>query len=693
MNFHEKPPQIRIGVDVGGTFTKAVALRLDPIQIIAQAVTPTTHADSQGVARGILQVLSLILADPMVKNGRILAVSHSTTQAVNALLEGDVATVGIIGSGPLLERARLRRRVSLGTIPLAPERGLRTYTEWLDEPFTPDQAAAAIQRLRERGVQTFVASSMYAVDEPAAELSLLRAAAEHDLPAIAGHQVSGSYGLEVRTLTAAINASIIPKMVQTTAQVEACLQDAGITAPLLVMRGDGGLNDAEMLRTRPILSLLSGPAASVAGALLFARMQDGIFIEVGGTSTNLALIQDGQPVLRYVQIMDRPTTVRSLDVRVQGVAGGSLARLRDWKIVDIGPRSAHIAGLPYVCYSQPEGDLSLELFAPQPGDPKDYVCIVDSTGERFALTVTCAANALGKVPATAYANANREVALRGFELLGQVLGTAADKAAELFLRQAAIPLLKAIRRLARDYRLKPSNLTLIGGGGGSGALVPFLAEELHTTFRITDHAEVISSIGVALALVRDEVEGGMDRAPDELMQAARTRAIQSGATPESVQVTIENVPERSLRRAIATGAFALDSGTSTSTTDMAVYSLAELCMIVAKRAQVPPAQVSLVEEVGALKVFQTKARRFGRLRGEWSGIIVITESGSVRARIENGTRLIGSGSDLLTQVRPDFQYILIQRAALLRLDANAVREVLLQAVPPFVLIAEPESVW
>jgi N-methylhydantoinase A len=686
MNFHEQSPKIRVGVDVGGTFTKAVALRLDPLQIVAQAITPTTHADPSGVARGIVQVLSQILADPAVQGGQILAVSHSTTQAVNALLEGDTATVGIIGIGPKHEAGRLRRRVSPGMIALAPKRGLRTITEWLHAPITPERAADAIQRLIGKGAQAIVASGMYSVDDPAQEQIVIAAAEAAGLPVIGGHQVSSSYGLEIRTITAAVNASIIPKMVQTATQVEACLRDAGIAAPLLIMRGDGGLSDAATLRTRPILSLLSGPAASVAGALLFARVLDGIFIEVGGTSTNLAVIRDGQPILRYVQIMDRPTAIRSLDVRVQGVAGGSMARIDERRILDIGPRSAHIAGLPYLCYSQPRGE---HLFAPTPGDPADYVCVQDEDGARYALTVTCAAAVLGLIPEGAYAgkSANREAALQGFQAFGIALALTPEKAAEAFLRQAADRIVTAARRLAREYRMNSAQLTLIGGGGGGGALVPMVARLLNVPYQLTDHAEVISSIGVALALVREEAERATDDI-DALTHEVRARAIQSGAAPETVQVITETIPERGTLRAIATGALALDGNDPTSRR----LPASELQQIVAQRVNTPPDQVRLIAEVGDFAVFQVDSGRFAALRGKWAGVVVIGRGGVVRLRAQGGSILQGEPSELVAALRPDAQYIVVEQSRLLRLDHQSAKGAVMQAAAPFVLIAEPEAI-
>ncbi|MHB8627161.1 MAG: hydantoinase/oxoprolinase family protein [Aggregatilineales bacterium] len=639
---------LRIGVDVGGTFTKAVAVQPSPFEIVAQAIVPTTHGSAEGVARGVVEALAMLLQHPAVSGQPIAVVSHSTTQAVNALLEGDVVKVGIVGIGPAADAAQLRKLTTPDDIPLAPGHVLPTVFAWLDSPVTPEMAEQSVRCLIEQGAGAIVASGAYSVDDPADEQQILDTAAAHHIPAVGGHEVSSVYGLEIRTMTAAINASILPKMTQTADQVEACLRIEHIDAPLLIMRGDGGLTDSAGLRHRPILSLLSGPAASVAGALLSGRVLDGIFIEVGGTSTNLAVIRDGQPALRYVQIMDRPTAIRSLDVRVQGVAGGSLARLRGRKITDVGPRSAHIAGLPYLSFSNPHGELRVELIAPRPGDPADYVVVCDADSTRFALTVTCAANALGLVPGGAYAAAQQETALRGFAALGTMLGVSPEKAAARVMELASKPIADAVQRLAREYKLR--HIELIGGGGGCGALVPAVAERLHVPYRLAEHAEVISSIGVALALVREEVERGTaNTTPDLVAREAVERAVAAGAAPDSVQVVTELVPERAMIRAIASGALALD-GHNPSVSRVQELSADELRLIAARRADSETDQVESVGVTGRFHVFRVNPKR-GLFRRGWTGIIAVDAGGAIRLTAQNATALCGSSVEAINFVR------------------------------------------
>src|SRR5262249_46769530 len=160
---------------------------------------------------------------------------------------------------------------------------------------------------------------------------------------------------------------ILPIAVGIEEFVERGVAAAGLHSPVMVMRGDGGAIDADGFRREPARTLYSGPAASVAGVLRFSRVTDAVIVEVGGTSSNVAAIKNGKPALSYVQVASHATAIRALDVRVIGVAGGSMLRARRNKVYGVGPRSAHIAGLPYTCYLD-AGDVegaAVELVAPR----------------------------------------------------------------------------------------------------------------------------------------------------------------------------------------------------------------------------------------------------------------------------------------------------------------------------------------
>ena len=139
------------------------------------------------------------------------------------------------------------------------------------------------------------------------------------------------------------------------------------------------------------------------------------------------------------------------------------------------------------------------------GDPSDYVILATPAG-RFALTPTCAANAVGIVPDTAFAKADRETARRGFAKLGAAMGMDGDALATAVLDLACAKVVTQVRALVDEYRLQPSSVDLIGGGGGAASLVPRTGELMGVPWRLARQAEVISPIGVALAMVRDTIE-------------------------------------------------------------------------------------------------------------------------------------------------------------------------------------------
>src|ERR671923_1865952 len=286
--------RIRVGIDVGGTFTKAAAIDIVEGKILGKTTVLTTHSSREGVATGIVVALTELMQKHNIQRSDVQLISHSTTQAVNALLEGDTAKVGIIAMGIGLEKSSIVRRTNIKNIQLAPNKYLRTCYRFLDtSKYLQDQeVVSAISELKREGAEVLIISEAYGVDDPSNEEFVIK---KSDIPATAGHELTGLYGLEIRTLTAAINAGILPKATSTARFVEAAVRNENIAAPVLIMKGDGGVTDMSTFRSKPIITVLSGPAASVAGALLHLRVIDGVFIEVGGPSTNVCVIKDGRP--------------------------------------------------------------------------------------------------------------------------------------------------------------------------------------------------------------------------------------------------------------------------------------------------------------------------------------------------------------------------------------------------------------
>ncbi|MDY3234226.1 MAG: hydantoinase/oxoprolinase family protein, partial [Erysipelotrichaceae bacterium] len=501
--------KVRIGIDVGGTFTDAVAIDNDTFELIGYVKTPTTHRAKEGVAAGIIEVLHKIMEEYHISPDDVSFIAHGTTQATNALLEGDVAKVGIITLGSGLEGSKAKADTAIGNIELAPGKFLETENAYIDcsSGSLEEDIKGAIDALKEKGCQSFVAAEAFSVDDPSNENLVVKLCTDQGLPATATNDISKLYGLKIRTRTAVINASIMPKMLETAAMTDQSIRKAGIKAPLMIMRCDGGVMTVDEVRSRPILTILSGPAAGVAGALMYEKLTDGIFFEVGGTSTDISCVKDGKVMIRYAEVGGFKTYLNSLDVHTVGIGGGSMIELKDGKAVDTGPRSAHIADLDYEVYAKPEEirDPKLVSIRPMAGDP-EYAMIECADGKKYALTLSGAANIAGYVKPEDYAYGNPEAAKKAWKPLADNMGVSVEAAAKAVLGFAAAKNSKVAAELMKMYEMDPRTTIFVGGGGGAASVVPHLAETMGHRHRIARNAPVISTIGVALAMVRDMVE-------------------------------------------------------------------------------------------------------------------------------------------------------------------------------------------
>ena len=557
--------RIRVGIDVGGTFTKAVAIDVKTGLIISKSTVPTTHSSEKGVSEGILQALSNILDESKIKVEDIELISHSTTQAINALLESDTSKVGIIAMGVGPEKKDVVKRTNLKDAKINSEQDIKTCHKFLDTShlISEEEVKTAIHELQKQGAQVIVAAESFGVDDPSNELFVMKNASELNLPSTASHEISGTYGLEIRTLTGAVNASVLPKTFQVADFVEEAIRGAGIKAPLMIMKGDGGVTSMNTFKTKPILTILSGPAASVAGALLHLKVTNGIFVEVGGTSTNICIIKNGKPEFQYVTIKDHPTCVRSMDVRILGVAGGSMVRIRDNRVWKVGPRSAHIAGLKYSCFADPDVLKEGKIISIKPKDNDDEYVAIECNNETFAITNTCAANALGMIDADDYSFANQESAKLAMKILGKELGVNYTEIAQAIIQTSSFEIIKTISKIMKEFKLNPQTTKIIGGGGGASVLVPFVAKQLQLQYQKAKHAEVISSIGVASSMMQEEIEQTMsDPTPEQINQMHKkihAIMIDKGAVPESIVIDSQYIPEKSLLRVTAVGNVELDS--------------------------------------------------------------------------------------------------------------------------------------
>ena len=600
--------QVRIGIDVGGTFTDAVAIDNDTYEIIAKEKIPTTHDSKEGVAEGIVRVLQNIMEKNGILPREVVFIAHGTTQATNALLEGDVAVTGILGMGCGIEAGRAKKISNIGNIPIALGKELKTvftFLETSDAASDAKEVEAKIQELKAAGAEVIVATEAYGVDDPANEAFVVNTARSMGLYATGGHEVSKLYGLKVRTRTAVVNGSLIPRMMETANMTESCVKRAGITNPLMIMRCDGGVMTVDEVRRRPILTMLSGLAAGVAGVLMYEKLSDGIFLESGGTSTDISVVKDGRVMVRYGEIGGHKTYLSSLDVRTLGVAGGSMIRVENGKITDVGPRSAHIAGLPYEVFSQKLEDPKAELIAPLQDDAPVFAVVRGADGRRVSLTLAGAANVLRSVPEGDYAfSAEIENARVAWKALGDRIGVSAEEAAKQAMDIASEKIWEIVSRLITEYKLSPELLCLAGGGGSGGVVVPYLGKKKNARWKIVKNAPIISTIGVAMAMVREVVERTVVNPTDSDMKSIRHEALEqvmkSGAKEATVEIAIEYDKKTNILRATATGATELKKdGIATGT-----VSGEELKAIAARSMRLPEEEVREAAATGKWHLFE-----------------------------------------------------------------------------------------
>lgn len=633
--------KVRIGIDVGGTFTDAVAINNETYELIGAVKTPTTHSAREGVAAGIVQVLHRVMEQYNIAPEDVNFIAHGTTQATNALLEGDVAKVGVVTLGQGLEGAKSKSDTTIGSIELAPKKYLESENAYVDTAGADlDKAIRdALEQLKNKDCKSFVAAEAFSVDNPEHENRTVALCREQELPGTATNDISKLYGLKIRTRTAVVNASIMPKMLEAATMTDESIRAAGIQSPLMVMRCDGGVMTVSEVRNRPILTILSGPAAGVAGALMYEKLTDGLFFEVGGTSTDISCVKDGKVMIRYAEVGGHKTYLNSLDVRTVGIGGGSMVEIKNGKAVNTGPRSAHIAGLEYEVYTDADKIVEPRLVAVRPmqTDP-EYACIECANGVRVALTMAGAANLAGFVPEGDYARGNVEAARRAWKPLADNMGCTVEEAAMKVLDFAAVKNSKVASQLIKDYEMDPRTTIFVGGGGGASTVVPHLAQSMKHKYHIAKNAPVISTIGVALAMVRDMVERSVTNPTDDdiisVRREAELKAIQNGAAPGTVEVSVEVDTQRNIVRAIAVGA------TEMRSRDRMQRKLTqeELLDIVAENLDADKQQLKITAQNGSMFAVQydkVEKKLFGLVKKTTRPLRLIDEEGVIRLQKNN----------------------------------------------------------
>src|SRR6266571_5217404 len=355
-----------VAIDVGGTFTDIALADLDTGQLWTTKTPTTPHDQSQGFATGVAKILQQADKTP----GDVLATLHGSTVATNMIIERKGSSLALlttagcryvlhIGRHDVPKSAHMYlwvkppRLVTPEHIYEIPER--LAHTGAVQEPLDEAACVALLRRLQEQRFPVIAISLLHAYANPIHE-QRLKALCEHylpDTPLSISSEVLPQFREYERTMATVLNAYVLPHVGSYYGRLERRLHDMQVRAPLLIMKSNGGMASAAAAATQPVLTVLSGPAAAVVGAIAVAR-QAGftrcISIDVGGTSADVCLAEEEKPTLTTEgEVADLPLPFPMIDVHSIGAGGGSIARLTSSGGLQVGPESAGADPGP-VCY-------------------------------------------------------------------------------------------------------------------------------------------------------------------------------------------------------------------------------------------------------------------------------------------------------------------------------------------------------
>ena len=531
----------RVGVDVGGTFTDVVCVRDGRAPVVFKV--PSTPADPGDAAIAAIQRLA---AREGVESCSIAQLAHGTTVATNAVLERKGGRLGIItteGFRDTLEIGRQMRRemyevrldpqTPVFLAPRAMRLGVRERIGpqgEVIEPLDESSVRAALDRLVAAGLECIAVCLLFSFVNPSHERRV-REMARADHPGLEislSSEVDPAFREYERTAVTAFDAYIKPTVRRYLTRLGTRLADAGVPAPLQVMQSRGGLSSADLARDRPVRLFLSGPAAGVIGGQATgtaAGFDDLITLDVGGTSSDIALVSGAKPLLRAEGVIDGfPVRVPMVDVNAIGAGGGSIAWLDDAGGLRVGPRSAASAPGP-ACYARggrepTVTDASVVLGFLDPG--------------RFA------GGAIRLDPSRAVDAIRDRVA--------EPLGLDVEDAAAGIHRVVNAQMAEGIRLVSVRQGFDPREFTLVAMGGAGPLHACALAADLGIARVVVPrHPGVLSAAGLLAAPIEHEVSvaygepfAGLSMTPvrrmvAELDETGRKLTEREGLAPDEVE--------------------------------------------------------------------------------------------------------------------------------------------------------------
>ena len=314
-----------IGIDTGGTYTDAVIVDPIPQTVLATAKALTTRGN---LALGVNQALEKVLEalGDEVAREHIGLVSLSTTLATNALVEGQGAPVAVILIGfddAMAERTQISN--ALSDVQIVRIAGGHDHSGVEQHPLDIQTLNSALDDLNGK-VQAYAVAATYSVRNPAHERRVEKLIRERTgCPVTASGDLCDALNGPRRALTAAFNARIVTLIVALVSAVRSALKAHGIHAPLMIVKGDGSIANADVIVEKPIETILSGPAASVIGARCISGLSDFIIADMGGTTSDVAIVKNGWPELnaKGSLVGGYRTLVQAIDMQTIGLGGDS----------------------------------------------------------------------------------------------------------------------------------------------------------------------------------------------------------------------------------------------------------------------------------------------------------------------------------------------------------------------------------
>ena len=449
----------KVGVDVGGTFTDVLLVDTKSSSFFTSKVPSTPEDSSKGVLNGIKKACELANVDM----ADIEVITHGTTVATNAILTGKGAKVGLVttkGYGQVLQIARSYVPGGLGgwlyyqkTPPLAP----LEFTIEADERMGADgeivkgldEAAlrTSLEGLKAKNIEalTICLINSFSNDEHEKRIREIASEVMPDIPASISSEVIPELQEYERTVTTVANSYVRPEVEKYISNLEAEFSEKMNGASLSILRSDGGLATAPSAANFPVNLLMSGPAGGVSGAIWVgeqAGINNVITFDMGGTSTDVALIENGQALVRReTTVGDVTVRASALDVRSIGAGGGSIAHVPELtKALRVGPESAGAV----------------------PG-PAAY----DKGGENP--TVTDANVVLGYLPENQKLggdmNIRKDLAEKAVQKVADALGLTVNEAAEGIVKIVNERMFGAVRLVSIEKGYDPRDFSLMAFGG------------------------------------------------------------------------------------------------------------------------------------------------------------------------------------------------------------------------------------